>query len=74
MPPLPRGLSSRDCIRALEKARFYFVRQKGSHVVMRRDEPYAQVIVPETQSLPPGTLRNIIRQAGMTVDEFLALL
>jgi predicted RNA binding protein YcfA (HicA-like mRNA interferase family) len=59
---------------ALEKAGFYFVRQKGSHIVMRRDEPYAQVIVPETKSLPPGTLRNIIRQTGLTVEEFLQLL
>jgi predicted RNA binding protein YcfA (HicA-like mRNA interferase family) len=74
MPPLPRNLSSRDCVRALEKAGFYFVRQKGSHIVMRRNEPYAQVIVPEAKSLPPGTLRNIIRQANLTVAEFLELL
>ena len=74
MPPLPRNLSSRECVRALENAHFYFVRQKGSHMVMRRDDPFTQVIVPEARSLPPGTLRNIIRQAGMTVDEFVALL
>jgi predicted RNA binding protein YcfA (HicA-like mRNA interferase family) len=74
MPPLPRDLSSRDCIRALERAGFHLVRQKGSHIVMRRDEPYAQVVVPETRKLPPGTLKNIIRGADLTVEEFIGLL
>ena len=74
MPPLPKGLSSRECLQALEKAHFYFVRQKGSHIVMRRDNPFTQVVVPETRKLPPGTLRNIIRGAGLTVEEFLGLL
>jgi predicted RNA binding protein YcfA (HicA-like mRNA interferase family) len=74
MPPLPRDVSSRECVRALEKAGFHLVRQKGSHMVMRRDEPYAQVVVPETRKLPPGTLRNIIRSADLTVEEFIGLL
>lgn len=74
MPPLPRDLSSAKCIRALEQAGFRFIRQKGSHMVMRRDDPYAQVVVPETSKLPPGTLRTIIRDAGMTVDAFINLL
>jgi predicted RNA binding protein YcfA (HicA-like mRNA interferase family) len=74
MPPLPRDLSSQKCVRALEKAGFRFIRQKGSHMVMRRDDPYAQVVVPETQKLPPGTLRTIIRDAGLTVEEFINLI
>ncbi|MDX1992248.1 MAG: type II toxin-antitoxin system HicA family toxin [bacterium] len=73
MTKLP-SISSRKCIRALAKVGFYFVRQKGSHIILRRDEPFAQVVVPQRKTLPPGTLRNIIDGAGLTDDEFMALL
>lgn len=39
-----------------------------------RDEPYAKVIVPERHQLPKGTLRRIIQDAGLTVDEFVEML
>jgi predicted RNA binding protein YcfA (HicA-like mRNA interferase family) len=61
----------------LQKAGFYISRQKGSHVQMRRDEPQPARTVPVPVSkkpLPRGTLRSIIRQAGLTVDEFVKLL
>ena len=67
-------ISSRKCIRALAKNGFYFLRQKGSHIHLRRDEPFAQVVVPETKEIPKGTLRAILRGANLTVDEFLKLL
>ena len=73
MSRLP-SISGRECIRALEKAGFVAIRQKGSHVFMRRDNPFAQTVVPNHKVIHQGTLRNIIRQADMTVDEFLALL
>lgn len=41
MTKLPRGLSGRKVIKALERAGFYVKRKKGSHVVMRRDNPFA---------------------------------
>ena len=41
---------------------------------MQRHEPYAITIVPNHRTLKPGTLRKIIRDAGLTVDEFIALL
>jgi predicted RNA binding protein YcfA (HicA-like mRNA interferase family) len=66
-----------DCIKALQKAGFYVSRQKGSHVQMRRNEPQPARTVPVPVSkkpLPRGTLRSIIRQAGLTVEEFTALL
>jgi predicted RNA binding protein YcfA (HicA-like mRNA interferase family) len=40
---------------------------------MRRDEPFAQVLVPDHDELDRGTLRAIIRQAGLNVEEFLRL-
>ncbi|MCL6499078.1 MAG: type II toxin-antitoxin system HicA family toxin [Firmicutes bacterium] len=73
MTKLPR-IAGRDCIRALERAGFYRKRQRGSHVVMRRDEPFAQVVVPDHEELDRGTLRAIIRQAGLSVEDFLRLL
>lgn len=73
MTKLPR-ISGRECIRALERAGFYRKRQAGSHVVMRRAEPFAQVVVPDHEELDRGTLRAIIRQTGLSADEFLRLL
>ena len=67
-------IAGRDCIRALEKAGFVQIRQKGSHVFMRRANPFGQTVVPDHKTLDRGTLRAIIRQAGLTVDEFLELL
>jgi predicted RNA binding protein YcfA (HicA-like mRNA interferase family) len=58
----------------LQKVDFYVDRQKGSHIVMLRDAPYAKVVVPDHKEVDKGTLRGILRQAGLTVDEFLALL
>ena len=40
-------ISGRECIKALEKTGFYFKRQEGSHIVMRRDDPFGQVVVPD---------------------------
>jgi predicted RNA binding protein YcfA (HicA-like mRNA interferase family) len=67
-------VSGRECISALSKLGFYIKRQKGSHIVLRRDNPFAQVVVPEHRELDPGTLRGIIRQAGLSVEEFTELL
>jgi predicted RNA binding protein YcfA (HicA-like mRNA interferase family) len=73
MSKLPR-VGSRECVRALQNASFVIISKESSHIKMRRKKPYAQVIVPETRELAKGTLRAIIRQAGLTVDEFIALL
>jgi predicted RNA binding protein YcfA (HicA-like mRNA interferase family) len=59
---------------AIDAVGFYVKRQKGSHIVLRRDEPFAQVVVPDHKELDSGTLRAIIRYAGLSVDEFLKLL
>lgn len=67
-------VSGHDCVKALEKAGFHFKRQEGSHIVLRRDNPFSQVVVPDHKELDRGTLRAIIRQAGMSVDEFAKLL
>lgn len=73
MNRLPRT-SGRDCVKALGKVGFYLKRQQGSHLILRRDNPFAQVVVPNHKELDRGTLRAIIRQAGLSVNEFVQLL
>lgn len=67
-------ISGWECVEALMKMDFYVSRQKGSHINLRRDEPFAKVTVPNHKELDKGTLRSIIRQAGLTVDEFIKVL
>jgi predicted RNA binding protein YcfA (HicA-like mRNA interferase family) len=71
---LPRSLSGKTVIKALNKAGFYVKRHKGSHIVLRRDIPYSQVVVPDHKSIDTGTLANILDAANLTTEEFLALL
>jgi predicted RNA binding protein YcfA (HicA-like mRNA interferase family) len=69
--PVVSGL---ECIKALEKINLAIVRQRGSHVVLVRENPKNTVIVPNHKELDRGTLRAIIRQADLTVEEFIQLL
>jgi predicted RNA binding protein YcfA (HicA-like mRNA interferase family) len=73
MSKLPR-ISGRECVKALEKAGFQVARQRGSHIILRRDDPFGRVSVPNHSELDKGTLKSIIREAGLTTDEFLELL
>ena len=74
MTSLPR-VSGREVVSALERIGFAVDRQKGSHVVLRSvSPPYRRVVVPMHRELAKGTLRAIIRQTGLTVEEFKALL
>jgi predicted RNA binding protein YcfA (HicA-like mRNA interferase family) len=71
---LPTDLSGREVRTALERAGFVFRRQTGSHMILRRDEPYARAVVPDHKQIRSGTLRHIITDAGLTVEQFLQLL
>jgi predicted RNA binding protein YcfA (HicA-like mRNA interferase family) len=53
---------------------FRLKRQEGSHLVLRRDAPFAQVVVPDHKELATGTLRSLLRQADLSVAVFLRLL
>ena len=70
MKKLPT-ISGRECVKALERLGFYFKRQEGSHIILRKDNPFAQIVVPDHKELDRGTLRAIIRQAGLGVEEFI---
>lgn len=75
MPKLP-SVSGERVIRALKRAGFAQLRQKGSHVSLekRTGEQVWKTVVPIHSELAKGTLADILKQCGLTVDEFLELL
>lgn len=70
-PRLP-VVSGSEAVQALGKVGFLRVSQRGSHVKLRNDAGRT-VIIPLHRELAPGTLRSILRQAGLSVDEFAKL-
>ena len=74
-PKLP-VISGADLIRALERFGYVAVRQKGSHVRLRHptDPRRIPVTVPLHPEMAFGTLRRILRDASVTVDELLSVL
>lgn len=72
MPKLPR-ISGEEAVAALESMGFRRVRQRGSHVVLRKDTDTGSFgcSVPLHANLATGTLRGILRQANVTPDEFV---
>ncbi len=74
MTKLPRRVSGKQVVKALEKAGFYIKRQKGSHIVLRRNNPFAQVVVPDHRSVDTGTLASILNGADLSVEDFIKLI
>ena len=71
---LPR-VTARQVIGVLEKIDFRWARQKGSHAIYKNAEgKRATVPVHSGKTLHPRVLQNILRDAGLNVDEFVALL
>jgi len=66
-------LSGREVIKALSRIGYYVRDQKGSHVHLRHPER-PPLTIPMHQEVARGTLRAIIRDAGLTMEEFLELL
>jgi predicted RNA binding protein YcfA (HicA-like mRNA interferase family) len=73
MSKLP-GVSGQQVVGALQRAGFRVRGQHGSHIIMRRDDPFAQTVVPVHRELDRGTLRAILRQVDLSVDDFIRLL
>ena len=70
MSKLP-SLSGRECVALLERHGFRIVRQCGSHMILRRDDPFSQVVVPDHKELDRRTLRAMVRQAGLHPEDLL---
>lgn len=73
MSKLPQ-VSGPELVLALEKLGFSVRRQHGSHIIMRRDDPYAQTVVPNHRQIDRGTLRAILRQIEITPEHLKSLL
>ena len=61
-------------MKALLRFGFVVNRQRGSHIILRRSDPYARVVVPDHKRIRPGTLRQILAEAGLSVERLLELL
>lgn len=68
------GASAKDAVKAFEKAGWQRAGQVGSHVVLVKAGVRVNLSIPQHKELSRGTLRALIRHAGMTVDEFVSLL
>ena len=73
MPSLP-VISGREARRAFEREGWAFDRQKGSHMMLTKPGARMTLSIPDHRELDRGLLRSLIRDAGMSVDEFHALL
>jgi predicted RNA binding protein YcfA (HicA-like mRNA interferase family) len=68
------NISGKDAAKAFQKAGWQVRGQVGSHLVLTKPGVRANLTIPQHAELAPGTLRGLIRTAGLTVDEFLNLL
>ena len=73
MPALP-VISGREVKRALEQLGWQFARQRGSHMILIKPGHPASLSVPDHREIARGTLRSLIRSAGLTVEEFISVL
>ena len=68
-------VSGHQAVKLFQKIGYEFDRQRGSHVLLRhRNPPYRRLSIPQHEELAKGTLRALIREAGLTVEEFIGLL
>jgi len=64
-------VSGKEVVKRLEKIGFAFVRQSGSHMILRRERPPKMTVsVPDHKELKRRTLKNILRQVGLNIDAF----
>jgi len=69
MPRLP-VISGRQAVAAFRRAGFEVKRQRGSHIILAKAGFPETLSVPDHKELKPGTLRALIRKAGLTIDQF----
>jgi predicted RNA binding protein YcfA (HicA-like mRNA interferase family) len=68
------NIAGKDAVKAFQRAGWQKIGQVGSHVVMAKTGLRVNLSIPQHKELSVGTLRALIRNAGLTVDEFLDLL
>ena len=73
MGPKPPQISGRRAVRKLRRAGWTLARQRGSHMMLTHPDHKWTLSVPNHRELGPGLLRKLIKQAGLTVEQFNAL-
>lgn len=73
MAALPT-LNGREIIKVFAKDGWQMVRQRGSHMILVKDGQIATLSIPDHKEVAKGTLRSLIRNSGLTAEEFIALL
>ena len=71
--PKPPLVSGKETVKALQRLGFVFIRQKGSHAILSREtaDGARGCVVPMHREIQPGTLRGILKQAGVDVQDFM---
>ncbi len=69
MPPLP-NLSGKEVVRVFKRFGWNVARQKGSHIILIKENHIVTLSVPDHKEVAKGTLRSLIRASGLTVAEF----
>ena len=68
-------VSGRQLMKALKKIGYELDHQKGSHMILRhRQPPHRRLTIPDHKEITKGTLRNILREGGLTVEELVSIL
>lgn len=68
------NISGKEAVKAFQRDGWQVIGQVGSHVVMSKPGVRVNLSIPQHKELSVGTLRALIRHAGLTVDEFLQFL
>jgi predicted RNA binding protein YcfA (HicA-like mRNA interferase family) len=67
--------SGRDLVKAFSRVGYLYDHQRGSHIILRQEiPPFRRLTIPDHKEIAKGTLRAILREAGLTIEEFLKLL
>jgi predicted RNA binding protein YcfA (HicA-like mRNA interferase family) len=68
-------MSGQEVVKAFAKIGYFFDHQRGSHITLRhQNPPHRRLVVPDHKEIAKGTLRAIIRQSGLSLDEFKGLI
>ncbi|OQW98960.1 MAG: hypothetical protein BWK74_03310 [Desulfobacteraceae bacterium A6] len=71
---MSKTFSGKDIVKALRRTGFVVDHQRGSHIFMHNLEKNLSVVIPLHKEIKKGTLNNIIKKAGLTIDELKALI
>jgi len=67
--------SGRDLVKAFSRVGYLYDHQRGSHIILRQEiPPFRRLTIPDHKEIAKGTLRAILREAGLTIEEFLKLI